>query len=41
MNNIYLSGMWAGSTDILNNDIRSIIQASQLMANNFMAKLSN
>lgn len=41
MNNIYLSGMWAGSTDILNNDIRSIIQASQLMANNFMAKLSD
>lgn len=41
MDNIYLGGMWAGATDILNNDLRSIIQASALMATDFMDKLSD
>lgn len=36
---MYLSGMWAGSTDIHNNDLRSILKASELMANDFMDSL--
>lgn len=40
MDDIYLTGMWAGATDILNNDLRSILRSSQLVANDFMDKLS-
>ena len=36
---IYLSGLWAGSTDIKNNDVRSILIAAELIANDFMSKL--
>lgn len=36
MENIYLNGMWAGGTDVLNNDLRSIIKSGQLAANDFM-----
>lgn len=39
MDDIYLSGMWAASTDIKNNDVRSILIAAELMANDFMEKL--
>lgn len=40
MENLYLGGMWTESTDILNNDLRSILQSSELMANDFMEKLT-
>ena len=40
MENLYLAGMWTESTDILNNDLRSILQSSELMANDFMEKLT-
>lgn len=36
--NIYLSGMWAGSTDIKNIDVRSILKAAELVTNDFMGK---
>ena len=39
MENIYLNGMWAGSTDILNNDLRSIIRSSQMAAKEKMKKI--
>lgn len=39
MENIYLNGMWAGSTDILNNDLRSIIRSSQMAAMDLMNKI--
>ena len=39
MENFYLNGMWAGGTDVLNNDLRSIIKSGQLAANDFMDKI--
>lgn len=36
MENFYLNGMWAGGTDVLNNDLRSIIKSGQCAACNFM-----
>ena len=39
MKNFYLNGMWAGGTDVLNNDLRSIIKSGQLAANDFMDKI--
>lgn len=39
MDDIYLGGMWTGSTDILNNDLRSIVRSSSQRANDFMDKL--
>lgn len=36
MENFYLNGMWAGGTDVLNNDLRSIIKSGKLAANDFM-----
>ena len=39
MENFYLNGMWAGGTDILNNDLRSIIKSGQCAACDFMDKI--
>lgn len=39
MENFYLNGMWAGGTDVLNNDLRSIIKSGQLAACDFMDKI--
>ena len=39
MENFYLNGMWAGGTDVLNNDLRSIIKSGQFAANDFMDKI--
>ena len=39
MENFYLNGMWAGGTDVLNNDLRSIIKSGKLAANDFMDKI--
>lgn len=39
MENFYLNGMWAGGTDVLNNDLRSINKSGKLAANDFMDKI--
>lgn len=39
MENFYLNGMWAGGTDVLNNDLRSIIKSGQCAACDFMDKI--